>query len=108
MTQCTYYRLGCRLIKRGNQSISTFTICGTAEYLSPETLQPARGHRHEVDLWALGVLIYEMLVGSTPFIRDGSHSQMFKAIAAVDYVPPSRAASLAPAPREPVSRSPRD
>eukprot|EP00607_Mallomonas_marina_P002946 CAMPEP_0182431676 /NCGR_PEP_ID=MMETSP1167-20130531/50917_1 /TAXON_ID=2988 /ORGANISM="Mallomonas Sp, Strain CCMP3275" /LENGTH=472 /DNA_ID=CAMNT_0024618279 /DNA_START=7 /DNA_END=1422 /DNA_ORIENTATION=- len=43
-----------------------YTLCGTAEYLAPEMLDGS-GHSHEVDLWALGVLMYELLVGRTPF-----------------------------------------
>lgn len=43
------------------------TILGTPEYLAPETLL-AHGHDHMVDYWALGVLIFEMLVGEPPFI----------------------------------------
>jgi serine/threonine protein kinase len=47
----------------------TYTMCGTADYLAPEIVSH-QGHGFEVDLWALGVLSYEMLVGYPPFEGD--------------------------------------
>lgn len=45
------------------------TICGTACYLSPDML---KGEKHSVmmDYWSLGILLYEMLHGYYPFLRD--------------------------------------
>lgn len=43
-----------------------FTTCGTLEYLPPEMVQE-KGHDTSADIWCLGILLYEMLVGMTPF-----------------------------------------
>lgn len=38
------------------------TICGTYEYMSPEILEKKK-HTNKVDIWCLGILLYEMLHG---------------------------------------------
>jgi len=42
------------------------TFCGTLDYLPPEMVQ-SKKYRSHVDIWGLGVLLYEFLVGKPPF-----------------------------------------
>ena len=39
---------------------------GTEEYIAPEVIK-GNGHTSAVDWWTLGILVYEMLFGTTPF-----------------------------------------
>ncbi|KAL4494602.1 hypothetical protein ABPG72_004504 [Tetrahymena utriculariae] len=53
-------------------------ICGTPEYVSPEMLFES-GYGKQVDHWALGVLIFEMITGHTPF-EAKSQEELFEKI----------------------------
>jgi aurora kinase, other len=70
------------------------TLCGTLDYLPPEMVE-GRDHDHNVDIWSLGVLMYEFLTGRPPFEAEGN-SETYKRISGVDLrIPPGAMSDLA-------------
>eukprot|EP00238_Polyblepharides_amylifera_P003042 CAMPEP_0196587694 /NCGR_PEP_ID=MMETSP1081-20130531/58313_1 /TAXON_ID=36882 /ORGANISM="Pyramimonas amylifera, Strain CCMP720" /LENGTH=222 /DNA_ID=CAMNT_0041909945 /DNA_START=130 /DNA_END=795 /DNA_ORIENTATION=+ len=71
----------------------THSICGTPEYIAPEVISN-KGHGLEVDWWALGILIYEMLTGKTPF-QDQDRNSLYKQIIEEEVVYPHHVGTIA-------------
>lgn len=65
---------------------ATGTFCGTPEFLAPEVLTQTL-YTRAVDWWGLGVLIFEMLVGESPFSGD-SEEEVFDSIVNHDVLYP--------------------
>jgi len=83
MVKCIFKELGylfladfglAKMVKTKNELANSF--CGTAEYLAPEMLNET-GHDFTVDWWALGILLYEMIVGIPPFFHRNKHRMYF-------------------------------
>ncbi|XP_056606676.1 aurora kinase A [Triplophysa dalaica] len=63
------------------------TLCGTLDYLPPEMIE-GKTHDEKVDLWSLGVLCYEFLVGRPPF-ETKSHEETYRKISRVEFTYPA-------------------
>ncbi|XP_029432620.1 serine/threonine-protein kinase PLK2 [Rhinatrema bivittatum] len=63
------------------------TICGTPNYLSPEVLNK-QGHGCESDIWALGCVMYTMLLGRPPF-ETTNLKETYRCIREARYTLPS-------------------
>jgi protein kinase A len=73
-----YIKLCSFLFSKKMDSDITFTTCGTPEYYAPEMINKS-GYNKSVDFWGLGILLYEMLVGCTPFM-DPDPIKMYQKI----------------------------
>lgn len=69
------------------------TMCGTLDYLPPEMVLH-KSYDQTVDLWCLGVLTYEFLVGRPPFENDDT-KQTYSRIVDVKYSFPDHVSELA-------------
>ncbi|KAM8704139.1 hypothetical protein ACLKA7_008702 [Drosophila subpalustris] len=69
------------------------TLCGTVDYLPPEMVLN-KPHTKNVDLWSLGVLCFELLVGHAPFYSK-NYEETYKKILKVDYKLPEHVSKAA-------------
>ena len=67
------------LAKKIGERERSHSFCGSPEYLSPEMLKNEEGHDRRLDIYCLGVLLYEMLTGLPPFY-DEDHIKMFEKV----------------------------
>lgn len=64
-------RGSCLSLRCGASDFRTYFSCGTSEYLAPEVLL-GRAYSYPVDLWSLGTMVFEMLLGVVSLTRAGA------------------------------------
>jgi eukaryotic-like serine/threonine-protein kinase len=66
----------------GGESSATKTsaLLGSPLYMSPEQMRSSKDVDARSDIWALGVILYELLAGAAPFIADSMPELVFKVV----------------------------
>ena len=84
---------------------------GTPDYMAPEQIEGQRGDQR-TDIYALGTILYELLVGTTPFVGDSSMAVMAQHLNGtaprLDKINPSISAQLAATVATCLARNPAD
>lgn len=81
-----------RVAAQGESTLSAGMIVGTPHYLSPEQASGMMDVTAAADVYALGVMLYEMVVGQVPFAADSAHAIIHDHI----YTPPPLPSKLNP------------
>lgn len=72
------------VIKLENDEEKPTQMWGTPSYMAPEMLDAEIGYSYEVDIWSLGIIIYELLIGKSPFIPNDEET-IYEKIKSNDY-----------------------
>jgi len=79
---------GIARMRSSNVQTQTGMMMGSPKYMSPEQVIGKRAD-HRTDIFSLGVILYEMLTGSTPFTGESVNAVMYQI---VNFVPPAPSA----------------
>ncbi|MCB9684719.1 MAG: serine/threonine protein kinase [Alphaproteobacteria bacterium] len=80
------FGLAVALDDEGPRATRTGAHLGTPQYMAPEQVRDAKSVDERADVWALGVLLYELAAGHLPF-QHADRLELFKAIASGEHVP---------------------
>ena len=71
-------------LKNDNEKLKMRT--GSQNYFAPEIFHEKNGYSYERDIWSLGVILYELIIGKKPFLsKKGDKGELFDKIKRVDY-----------------------
>jgi serine/threonine protein kinase len=71
-----------------DESGGATTFCGTAEYIAPELLKGQK-YGNVVDWWSFGILMFEMILGKTPFFDKNRKLMFYRIINTAPSFPPT-------------------
>jgi predicted Ser/Thr protein kinase len=87
-----------KLVSDDPSATVTQAVAGTLLYMSPEQVRASPSLDGRSDLFALGLVVYEMLAGRLPFDRDAGEFAVMRAIAEEAFPPPTKFNPAIPAP----------
>ncbi|HVJ68541.1 MAG TPA: protein kinase [Caulifigura sp.] len=91
------FGIAAKLDEKGTKRNRTQDGAGTVEYMAPELLRTSPVATPQSDIYAFGVILYQMMTGRVPFQQcDSSHMALAECLNAIAHQPPPTFAEVAP------------